>query len=136
MPHCAASETEFYFFSKENLKKIRYSVYYFSVFQETAHCRFHNVIEIQMNAGIGFCQGVTVMSNVCEVCGKKKFYGSTIIRRGLAKKKGGIGMHVVKVSPRTFEPNIQSVRVKENGSVIRKKVCVSCIRSGKIQKAG
>ena len=74
------------------------------------------------------------MSNVCEICGKKKFYGSRIIRRGLAKKKGGIGMHVVKVSPRIFEPNIQSVRVVENGTVTRKKVCVQCIRSGRIQK--
>ena len=54
------------------------------------------------------------MSNVCEICGKKKAQGARIIRRGLAKKKGGIGMHVVKVSPRTFEPNIQSVRVVEN----------------------
>ena len=76
------------------------------------------------------------MSNVCEICGKKKFYGSRIIRRGLAKKQGGIGMHVVKVSPRTFEPNIQSIRVvDENGSVSRKKVCTACIRSGKIRKA-
>ena len=76
------------------------------------------------------------MSNVCEICGKKKAQGARISRRGLAKKKGGIGMHVVKVSPRTFEPNIQSVRVVENGSVVRKKVCVACIRSGKVQKAG
>lgn len=75
------------------------------------------------------------MSNVCEICGKKKFYGGRIIRRGLAKKKGGIGMHVVKVTPRTFEPNIQSIRVDENGSTVRKKVCVQCIRSGKIKKA-
>ncbi len=75
------------------------------------------------------------MSNVCEICGKKKAHGARIIRRGLAKKKGGIGMHVVKVSPRTFEPNIQSVRVVENGAVVRKKVCVSCIRSGKVKKA-
>lgn len=75
------------------------------------------------------------MSNVCEICGKKKTHGSTIIRRGLAKKKGGIGMHVVKVSPRTFEPNIQSVRVQENGVVVRKKVCTACIRAGKVAKA-
>ena len=75
------------------------------------------------------------MSNVCEICGKKKIYGSRIIRRGLAKKKGGIGMHVVKVSPRTFEPNIQTVRVVENGTVVRKKVCTACIRGGKIVKA-
>ncbi len=76
------------------------------------------------------------MSNVCDICGKKKFNGSRIIRRGLAKKKGGIGMHVVKVSPRVFEPNIQSVRVKEGGTTKRKKVCVACIRSGKVQKVG
>ncbi|MBR2435699.1 MAG: 50S ribosomal protein L28 [Lentisphaeria bacterium] len=76
------------------------------------------------------------MSNVCEICGKKKIYGARIIRRGLAKKKGGIGMHVVKVSPRTFEPNIQSIRVKEaNGTVVRKKVCTACIRGGKVVKA-
>ena len=36
------------------------------------------------------------MSNVCEICGKHKVQGGHIIRRGLAKKKGGIGMHVVK----------------------------------------
>lgn len=76
------------------------------------------------------------MSNVCEICGKKKIYGARIIRRGLAKKQGGIGMHVVKVSPRTFEPNIQSIRVKEaNGAVVRKKVCTACIRGGKVTKA-
>lgn len=82
-----------------------------------------------------FYLGDNKVSNVCDICGKKKFSGSTIIRRGLAKKKGGIGMHVVKVSPRTFEPNIQSIRVvDENGAVSRKKVCVQCIRSGRIQK--
>ena len=75
------------------------------------------------------------MSNVCEVCGKKKAYGARIIRRGLAKKQGGIGMHVVKVSPRTFEPNIQSVRVEENGSTKRMKVCTACIRSDRVKKA-
>lgn len=75
------------------------------------------------------------MSNVCEICGKKKMKGAVIIRRGLAKKKGGIGLHVVKVTPRTFEPNIQTVHVVENGRSVKKKVCVKCIRSGKIQKA-
>ena len=76
------------------------------------------------------------MSQVCYLCGKGKVSGGHIVRKGLAKKTGGIGMHVVKVSPRTFEPNIQSVRVVDaNGSVARKKVCVACIRSGKVRKA-
>ena len=75
------------------------------------------------------------MSNVCEICGKKKVQGARIIRRGLAKKKGGIGMHVVKVSPRTFEPNIQTVHVDDNGTPRKMKVCTACIRSGRVKKA-
>lgn len=37
--------------------------------------------------------------------------GSKIHRRGLAKKKGGIGMHVTKVTPREFVPNLRKKRV-------------------------
>ena len=75
------------------------------------------------------------MSNVCSVCGKKKASGGHITRRGLAKKAGGIGMHVVKKSPRTFEPNIQIVRIVENGTVKRVRMCTACIRTGKYVKA-
>ncbi len=75
------------------------------------------------------------MSMVCEICGKKKVVGGSIIRKGLAKKKGGIGMHVVKNTKRTFKPNIQSARVNIDGQVKKIKVCAACIRSGKVQKA-
>ncbi len=76
------------------------------------------------------------MSRVCDLCGKKKVVGGSITRRGLAKKKGGIGMHVVKNVKRTFNPNLQPVRAKVNGSVKRQTVCTACIRSGKVEKAG
>lgn len=75
------------------------------------------------------------MSKSCEICGKGRTVGGSITRRGLAKKKGGIGMHVVKNNKRVFNANIQTVRVNESGSVSRKKVCTACIRSGKVQKA-
>ena len=75
------------------------------------------------------------MSKVCDVCGKRKVVGGSIIRKGLAKKKGGIGMHVVKNNKRTFKPNIQNARVAVDGQVKKIKVCTSCIRSGKVQKA-
>ena len=42
------------------------------------------------------------MSKVCEMCGKTKANGGCITRKGLAKKAGGIGMHVVKNVKRTF----------------------------------
>ncbi len=76
------------------------------------------------------------MSKVCDVCGKKKVVGGSITRRGLAKKKGGIGMHVVKNVKRTFSPNLQSVHAKTPAGNKRLTVCASCIRSNKVQKAG
>lgn len=75
------------------------------------------------------------MSNVCAICGKKKFVGGTITRRGLAKKKGGIGMHVVKNNKRIFTPNIQEINVKTEKGSRKMKVCTACIRSNKIQKS-
>ncbi len=75
------------------------------------------------------------MSNVCSVCGKSKFEGGHIIRRGLAKKEGGIGLHVVKNNKRTFEPNIQNVRIKINGQTKTVKMCTACIRTGNYVKA-
>ena len=74
------------------------------------------------------------MSNVCSVCGKRKVVGGSIVRKGLAKKAGGIGMHVVKNNKRTFKPNIQSVKVKTASGVKKMKVCTACIRSGKVEK--
>ena len=75
------------------------------------------------------------MSTVCEICGKTKVVGGTITRKGLAKKKGGIGMHVVKNNKRIFKPNLQVTKANVNGKIKRIKVCTSCIRSGKVQKA-
>ena len=52
------------------------------------------------------------MSRVCDICGKKPSYGNRIIRHGLAKAKGGIGMHTTGITPRRFLPNLKSVRAK------------------------
>lgn len=75
------------------------------------------------------------MSRVCDVCGKSTIKGSVIVRHGLAKKKGGIGMHTTAINKRDFRPNLQSIRVSINGGVKRMKVCTACIKHGKIQKA-
>jgi large subunit ribosomal protein L28 len=75
------------------------------------------------------------MSRICETCGKTAVRGSTILRRGQAKKKGGIGQHVTAITPRTFKPNLQVVRAVVNGQSKRIKVCTSCLRSGRVQKA-
>ncbi|OVE75474.1 50S ribosomal protein L28 [bacterium E08(2017)] len=75
------------------------------------------------------------MARVCEICGKGASAGSSIVRSGMAKKKGGIGLHITGVSKRRFLPNVHRVRVSENGGVKRRTVCAACIKSGKIVKA-
>jgi large subunit ribosomal protein L28 len=61
--------------------------------------------------------------------------GNTIIRRGQAKKKGGIGQHVTAVTPRWFEPNLQVVRAVVGGARRKVKVCTKCLKSGRVLKA-
>jgi large subunit ribosomal protein L28 len=75
------------------------------------------------------------MSKVCDVCGKGKHVGGSITRRGMAKKKGGIGQHVVKNVKRTFYPNLQQVRVQTETGVHTIKACTRCIRANRIAKA-
>ena len=75
------------------------------------------------------------MAKVCEVCGKGPSSGNTIVRHGLEKKKGGIGLHITGVTKRRFLPNLQRIRVSENGGVKRRQVCASCIKAGNIVKA-
>ena len=51
------------------------------------------------------------MSKICSITGAKPIKGSVIHRRGLAKKKGGIGQHVTKAVPRVFTPNLKKKRL-------------------------
>lgn len=75
------------------------------------------------------------MSRQCYACGKKRSTGGHITRRGLAKKQGGIGTHVVKNTRRLFEPNLQSVNIKVGTRSKRALVCTKCLRSGAVAKS-
>ncbi len=62
------------------------------------------------------------MSRKCYVCGKGQGSGNNV-------------SHSNRHSRRKWNPNIQTVRINENGTVRRRKVCTRCIRSGKITRA-
>ena len=62
------------------------------------------------------------MARVCEVCGRGPQFGNKI-------------SHANNVTKRRWNLNLQSVRAVVRGSTKRLRVCTSCIRSGKIQKA-
>ena len=74
------------------------------------------------------------MGMQCAICGKKPILGNQYARRGKAKYLGGVGRKVTGKSKRRFSPNLQSLQVQIEGTVQRMRVCVQCIRSGKVQR--
>jgi large subunit ribosomal protein L28 len=76
------------------------------------------------------------MSQVCQVCGKRPQVGNSIETRGKAKYLGGVGTKVTGITRRRFKPNLQSIKISlPNGTVTTARVCVQCIRSGRVRKA-
>ncbi len=74
------------------------------------------------------------MSKVCYICGKRPIAGHSIMRRGLAKKKGGVGQKITGISPRRFLPNLQSVKILKDGKHKRVRVCAKCLKAGKVTR--
>ena len=63
------------------------------------------------------------MSKICEICGKRRLVGNSV-------------SHADNKTKKYWQPNLQKIRVRlDSGEVKRMKVCTSCIRSGKVQKA-
>jgi large subunit ribosomal protein L28 len=76
------------------------------------------------------------MAHRCDYSGKRPRMGHRVVRRGKAKREGGIGQNVTGISKRRWKPNLQKIRVvDENGTVRRMKVCARYIKAGKFQKA-
>ncbi len=76
------------------------------------------------------------MAKVCEYSGKRPQMGHRIVRRGKAKREGGIGQNVTGITKRRWKPNLQKIRiVDENGRVRSIKVCARYIKAGKFTKA-
>lgn len=65
---------------------------------------------------------------ICQICKKGKIRGSSISRRGIPKKAGGIGRKTTGITKRIFLPNLQRKRVFINGKFQRILVCTKCIK--------
>jgi large subunit ribosomal protein L28 len=73
------------------------------------------------------------MTRVCDVSGRRTRIGHKVKRRGLAKKKGGVGRRVTGRSKRTFKPNIHEVRVlTPEGRMLHLKLSTKVIKRGVI----
>lgn len=72
----------------------------------------------------------------CYTCGKGPIRGNSIARRGLAKKKGGVGKKITGITKRRYFPNLQRVKAELLSKQIRYIwVCAACIQAGKVRKA-
>lgn len=76
------------------------------------------------------------MARKCEVCDKGPQMGNSVETRGKAKYLGGVGTKITGITRRQFRPNLQRVKAQlPSGEVKSMRVCVQCIRSGRIRKA-
>lgn len=62
------------------------------------------------------------MAKRCEICDKGPMSGNNV-------------SHAHNTTRRRFLPNLKSVRAIVGGQVKKVRVCTSCLRSGKVQKA-
>ncbi|HID56314.1 TPA: 50S ribosomal protein L28 [Candidatus Poribacteria bacterium] len=62
------------------------------------------------------------MARVCYVCGKRPRTGNNV-------------SHAENKTRRRFLPNLQRVKIIENGTVKRVRVCAKCLKAGKVMKA-
>ncbi len=62
------------------------------------------------------------MSKVCEICGK-------------APRAGRNVSHSHHISSRVYRPNVQKVKIRENGKVRSANVCTKCLKAGKVERA-
>ena len=62
------------------------------------------------------------MARVCDVCGRGPMFGHKI-------------SHAHNVSNRRWNINLQKVRAVISGATKKIRVCTSCIRNNKVQKA-
>jgi large subunit ribosomal protein L28 len=62
------------------------------------------------------------MAKVCEICGRGPQFGNRI-------------SHAHNVTKRRWNLNLQQVRAMVHGGSKKIRVCTSCIKNGKVQKA-
>lgn len=62
------------------------------------------------------------MSRECEICGKKPLKSASLTFSH-------------KQNVKRQAPNLQSVKVNDNGTVKTIKICTSCLKANKVQKA-
>jgi large subunit ribosomal protein L28 len=75
-----------------------------------------------MDPGAGGRYHAPPMAKVCHSCGKRPAFGNS-------------RSHSMVATRRRFNPNLQKVRIQEDGTTRRVYVCARCLKSNKVTKA-
>ncbi len=62
------------------------------------------------------------MSKRCDICGKGPSTGHTVT-------------HSDKKNNRWWRPNVKKVKILKDGKRVKVRICVGCLRSGRVQRA-
>ena len=79
------------------------------------------LVPCKFQCSAGLSESVS-MAKVCEVCGRGPQFGNRV-------------SHAHNITKRRWNINLQTVHALVNGAGKRLRVCTSCIRNGKVQKA-
>ncbi|MBA2272711.1 MAG: 50S ribosomal protein L28 [Actinobacteria bacterium] len=63
------------------------------------------------------------MASVCDICGKSPQFGNNI-------------SHSHRRTRRRWNPNVQKLRVRVNGTPKRMRVCTQCLKANKVSRVG
>lgn len=71
------------------------------------------------------------MPRKCQLTGKKPQRGYSYAKRGIAKKKKGIGLNITGKTKRRFYPNLIKKRIwsPEENRFVTMKICTSTLRT-------
>jgi large subunit ribosomal protein L28 len=61
------------------------------------------------------------MAKVCDICGTQPSFGNSV-------------SHAQNRTKRRWNPNLQTIRTRINGTPKRIKVCTSCLKAGKVTR--
>jgi large subunit ribosomal protein L28 len=64
---------------------------------------------------------LTVMAARCDICGKGPASGNSV-------------SHSNRHTKRRWLPNLHSMKINKNGSILRAKVCSACLKANKVTK--
>lgn len=70
------------------------------------------------------------MANVCDICGKGPQFGQNIRH----VHSGSWALRAQRTK-RRWLPNLQSIRIVQNSTQKRARVCTKCMKAGKVVRA-